>query len=72
MSLQDVDDLGNAVGEAARILEMTFVSAHRPLQAYTEALADAGVGRCRGSEGTLLQPFRSPHGTPVADRVPGK
>jgi SAM-dependent methyltransferase len=93
MSLQDVDDLGGAVREAARVLqgggrlclaivhpvnsagtfdakepdsafvidgsyldvtyyadelerdglEMTFTSAHRPLQAYTEALADAGL-----------------------------
>ena len=93
MSLQDVDDLEGAVGEAARVLEpggrlclavvhplssagrfdgleagspfvidgsylatsyyadnlvrggleMTFVSAHRPLEAYTEALAGAGL-----------------------------
>jgi SAM-dependent methyltransferase len=93
MSLQDVDDLGAAVREAARVLddggrlclaivhplnsagafdakepdsafvidgsyldvsyyadelerdglEMTFTSAHRPLEVYTEALADAGL-----------------------------
>lgn len=93
MSLQDVDDLGGAIDESARVLEhggllclavvhpfnsagqfdgaepdspfvvegsyleesfyadslarggleMTFTSAHRPLQTYTEALADAGL-----------------------------
>jgi SAM-dependent methyltransferase len=93
MSLQDVDDLGGAVRESARVLEpggcmclaivhpinsagsfhdlqagsrftidgsyldrswyadeirrdgldITFVSAHRPLEAYAEALADAGL-----------------------------
>ena len=93
MSLQDVQDLGGAVGEAARVLEpggrlciatvhplnsagefhgdeagspfvidgsyldssyyadeverdglgLTFVSAHRPLQAYTGVLAEAGL-----------------------------
>jgi SAM-dependent methyltransferase len=93
MSLQDVDDLGGAVAEAARVLEqdgqlcvaivhplssagqfegdepdspfvvagsylepsryadelsrggleVTFVSAHRPLEAYTEALTAAGL-----------------------------
>lgn len=93
MSLQDVDDLEGAVGEAARVLEpggrlciavvhplnsagrfdgdeadspftiggsylehwfyadeiardgleMTFVSAHRPLQVYTAALSEAGL-----------------------------
>ena len=41
-------------------LEVTFASAHRPLQAYTDALADAGLLIERVREPAVPEPVRTP------------